>query len=440
MARKINLEKYHQYLNKIETIKHKGKIVQVIGLVMESQGPAVAIGDLCMVERSGDKEPLPVEVVGFKNNSALLMPLGDLSGVGPGSEVVAETRPLTVKVGEELIGRVLNGLGNPIDGKGPILTEKEYPIVNLPPDPLRRSRIKEILTLGVRALDGLLTCGKGQRIGIFSGSGIGKSLLLGMIARNTSANINVIALVGERGREVRDFIERDLQEKGLSRSVVIVATSDQPALIRLKAAQVAHAVAEYFRDEGQDVLFMMDSITRLCFAQREVGLAIGEPPTTKGYTPSVYAMLPRLLERSGTSDKGSITGLYTVLVEADDMGDPVADQVRSILDGHIVLSRELATQGHYPAIDVLQSVSRVMLDIVSPEHLNLANRLKEILAIYRDAQDLINIGAYVAGSNPKIDYARSMIDEVNRFLRQDINEFADFSDTLNRLQSLFKEK
>jgi flagellum-specific ATP synthase len=367
------------------------------------------------------------------------MPLGDMEGISPGDEVIATSKPLSVKVGEELVGRILDGLGRPIDGKGEILTAEEYPLKNDPPDPLKRKRIKEVISLGIKSIDGILTCGKGQRMGIFAGSGVGKSLLLGMIARNTSADVSVIALIGERGREVRDFIERDLGEEGLKRSVVVVATSDQPPLVRLKASQVAHAIAEYFRDKGKDIVLMMDSVTRLCFAQREVGLAIGEPPATKGYTPSVYAMLPKLLERSGASDVGSITGLYTVLVEADDMNEPVADQVRSILDGHIVLSRELAVQNHYPAVDVLQSVSRVMIDIVPPEHLKIANKVRDILATYKEAQDLINIGAYVPGSNPKIDYARSVVDRINNFLKQDLFEKFEFSETQKFLFSLFEQ-
>lgn len=437
MAEPVNLSKYAQLVKSAESIKTVGRVTQVVGLVIESEGPPVAVGDTCVVLRKR-REPLRVEAVGFKEKKVLLMPLGDMEGVSPGCEVFAEQKPMAVRVGAELKGRVLDGLGMMLDDKGPVFSGIEYPIQSLPPDPLKRKRIHSVLSLGVRSIDGLLTCGKGQRLGIFSGSGVGKSLLLGMIARNTSADVNVIALVGERGREVRDFIERDLGDEGLSRSVVVVATSDQPALVRVKAALVAHAVAEYFRNEGLDVLLMMDSVTRFCFAQREVGLAVGEPPATKGYTPSVYAILPRLLERSGNSEHGSITGLYTVLVEGDDMSDPVADQVRSILDGHIVLSRELAERGHYPAVDVLASISRVMIDIVPREQMNAASKLRETLAVYKDAQDLINIGAYADGSNPKIDYAKSMVDRINTFLKQDIDEKVSYDKTCGVLKGMFQ--
>lgn len=437
MAEPINLAKYVHLVKSAESIKTVGRVTQVVGLVIESEGPPVAVGDTCVVFRKR-REPLRVEAVGFKEKKVLLMPLGDMEGVSPGCEVLAEQRPMSVRVGKELKGRVLNGLGVPLDDKGHVFSGTEYSIQSMPPDPLKRKRITSVLTLGVRSMDGLLTCGKGQRLGIFSGSGVGKSMLLGMIARNTTADVNVIALVGERGREVRDFIERDLGEEGIRRSVVVVATSDQPALVRVKAALVAHAVAEYFRDEGLDVLLMMDSVTRFCFAQREVGLAVGEPPATKGYTPSVYAILPRLLERSGNSEHGSITGLYTVLVEGDDMSDPVADQVRSILDGHIVLSRELAERGHYPAVDVLASISRVMIDIVPREQVHAAAKLRETLAVYKDAQDLINIGAYADGSNPKIDFAKSMVDKINAFLRQDIDEKAPLEQTCAVLKSMFQ--
>ena len=434
----LDLSKYYKIIDRLDTIKIQGKVAQVVGLVIESIGPSSACGDLCCINTNSGKV-LPVEVVGFRDDRTLLMPLGDMSGISPGDTVITANKPLSVKVGDELIGRVLDGLGETIDGKGPIITPIEYPLIASPPDPLLRKRISSVLQLGIKSIDALLTCGKGQRIGIFSGSGIGKSLLLGMIARNTSADINVIALVGERGREVRDFIERDLGEEGVKRSVVIVSTSDKPALVRLKAAYTAHAIAEYFRDKGMDVILMMDSVTRLCFAQREVGLSIGEPPATKGYTPSVYAMLPKLLERSGTSDKGSITGLYYVLVEADDMLEPVADQVRSILDGHIVLSRELANIGHYPAVDILQSISRVMIDIVPQEQIKLTNRVKEVLAVHKDSQDLVNIGAYVSGSNPKIDYALKKLPEINSFLRQDIFEKVSYKESVDKLEFIFSK-
>lgn len=378
-------------------------------------------------------------MVGFKENKILLMPLGELEGIGPGCEVVACGQSFSVGVSPDLLGRVLDGLGNPIDGLGPITYEKEYSVNNSPPNPLQRKRITEPLSFGVRAIDGILTCGKGQRVGIFSGSGIGKSTLLGMIARNTSADVNVIALVGERGREVREFLEKDLGEEGLRRSVVIVATSDQPALVRIKGAMVATTIAEYFRDQGQDVMLMMDSVTRFAMAQREVGLAVGEPPATRGYTPSVFALLPKLLERSGTSMKGTITGLYSVLVDGDDHNEPIADAVRGILDGHIVLSRDLAMQNHYPAIDVMASISRVMNDIVSAEQLDAAGIIKNILATYRDAKDLIDVGAYAKGSNPKIDYAISMIDKVNNYLRQGIDECFNYAQSAEQLKELVLE-
>jgi len=345
---------------------------------------------------------------------------------------------MKVRVGPKLLGRVLDGLGRPIDDLGPLDAEDEMLVTRTPPPAMNRQRIRQPLTFGVRAIDGLLTCGKGQRIGIFAGSGVGKSTLLGMIARNTEADVNVIALIGERGREVRDFLEKDLGDEGLEKSVVVVATSDQNAVVRLKGAMIATTIAEYFRDQGKDVMLMMDSVTRVAWAQREIGLAVGEPPTTRGYTPSVFALLPKLLERSGTSARGSITGLYTVLVEGDDMNEPVADAVRSILDGHIVLSRELAHRNHYPAIDVLGSVSRLMPDIASEEHLDAAGRLRDLLATYKSAEDLINIGAYVDGSNAKIDEAKSMIGAINGFLKQDVFEKVTFQDTLTKLQHLFE--
>jgi len=387
-----------------------GRVTQVIGLIIEAQGPAVNLGELCYIHSKEGGQPLKAEVVGFKDDRILLMPLGEMRGIGPGCEVVASGHSLTVHVGEQLLGKVLDGLGNSLDGSSSFSLMNEYPVNSMPPNPLTRKRINEYLEVGVKAIDGILTCGKGQRIGIMAGSGVGKSTLLGMIARNTKADINVIALIGERGREVRDFIERDLGEEGLKRSVVVVATSDQPALIRVKGAMVATAVAEYFRDQGKDVMLMMDSVTRFAMAQREIGLAIGEPPTTRGYTPSVFAILPKLLERSGTSEKGTITALYTVLVEGDDMNEPVTDAVRGILDGHIVLSRQLASQNHYPAIDILSSVSRVMIEIVDKEHREAASSLRNILATYKEAEDLVNIGAYVAGSNPRIDYALNKIE------------------------------
>lgn len=433
----INLARYRQYLGKIDSIRLNGRVTQVIGLIIEAQGPAVNLEELCYIYSKGGGLPLKAEVVGFRDDRILLMPLGEMRGIGPGCEVVASGQSLTIQVGEELLGKALDGLGNSLDGASNFFLGKEYPVNNMPPNPLTRKRINQPLEVGVKAIDGVLTCGKGQRVGIMAGSGVGKSTLLGMIARNTKADINVIALIGERGREVRDFIERDLGEEGLKRSVVVVATSDQPALIRVKGALVATAIAEYFRDQGKDVMLMMDSVTRFAMAQREIGLAIGEPPTTRGYTPSVFAILPKLLERSGTANKGSITALYTVLVEGDDMNEPITDAVRGILDGHIVLSRQLASQNHYPAIDILSSISRVMIEIVSNQHREAANDLRNILATYREAEDLINIGAYVAGSNPRIDYALSKIDSAREFLKQDVYEKLDYQQTVENLLSLF---
>ncbi|MBO9540982.1 flagellar protein export ATPase FliI [bacterium] len=421
-----------------DPIRVEGKVAQVIGLVIESFGPQASLGELCRISLGSNRPPLMAEVVGFKDDRVLLMPLGPMEGVKPGSPVAATGETLGVRVGPHLLGRVLDGLGNPIDGKGPLLATHRAPLEAPPPNPLTRQRIHKPLPLGVRAMDGLLTCGEGQRIGIFAGSGVGKSTLLGMIARSAQADLNVIALIGERGREVREFLERDLGPEGLARSVVVVATSDQPALQRLKGAFVATAIAEYFRDQGANVIMMMDSVTRFAMAQREVGLAVGEPPATKGYTPSVFALLPRLLERSGTSDVGAITALYTVLVEGDDTNEPIADTVRGILDGHVILSRDLAAQNHYPAIDVLSSVSRVMTEIVPTEHLRAAGGLRETLATYREARDLINIGAYAAGSNPAIDQAIARIDAVNFFLRQGVNEPMAMDETVGALQSLFE--
>lgn len=433
----MDVSKFLGALRTCDPLRVSGRVIQVIGLVIESMGPPAHVGEICRIYTRSQKTPIPAEVVGFREGKTLLMVLGDKNGIEPGSEVVASGREAMAPVGEGLLGRVIDGLGKPIDGGKPFHVEGEYPLFNRPPNPLERARIAEPLALGVRAVDAAITCGKGQRLGIFSGSGVGKSTLLGMFARNTSADANVIALIGERGREVREFIEKDLGPEGLRRSVVVVATSDQAGLVRLKGALVATAIAEYFRDTGRDVLLMMDSLTRLAMAQREVGLAAGEPPTTRGYTPSVFSLMPRILERAGNASRGSITGLYAVLVESDDMNEPVADAARSILDGHIVLSRELATMNHYPAVDVLSSVSRVMTDVVEEPHVRAAARLREVLSIYREASDLINIGAYVRGSNPRIDWAVSMIDEVNAFLKQGIAEKADFGETVRRLRHLF---
>lgn len=431
----FNASRYLKAMEGLDTIQLRGKITQIIGLVVESEGPSVNLGELCYICSRQKNEQVMAEVVGFRQNRVLLMPIGELQGIGPGCDVISAQRVLSVRVGEQLLGRVLDGLGNPIDGKGPI-EGIEYPLFNLPPAPLARQRIQNILPVGVRAIDSLLTLGRGQRVGIMAGSGVGKSTLLGMIARNTEADINIIALIGERGREVREFIERDLGDEGLKRSVVIVATSDQPALLRIKGALTATAIAEYFRDRGQDVMLMMDSVTRFAMAQREVGLTIGEPPATRGYTPSVFALLPKLLERSGTGEHGTITGIYTVLVEGDDMNEPIADTVRSILDGHIVLSRRLAAQNHYPAIDVLPSVSRTMLDIVSKSHWNCSQKLRNALSTYREAEDLINIGAYAPGSNAAIDAAIQLIDPINAFLRQNVDENSMFTDTISNLEHI----
>lgn len=436
MSRIFDPGKYLSAIYAADTMKLNGKITQIVGLVIESQGPNVTLGELCYIYPRSQGEPIPAEVVGFRENRVLLMPVGEMQGIGPGCEVVSAHKTLKVSVGRQLLGRVLDGLGNPIDGKGPIISNTHYALTTAPPPPLTRRRITKKLSVGVRAIDSLLTLGRGQRVGIMAGSGVGKSTLLGMIARNTEADISVIALIGERGREVREFIERDLGEEGLKRAVVVVATSDQPALVRLKGAMTATAIAEFFRDQGMDVMLMMDSVTRFAMAQREVGLTVGEPPATRGYTPSVFAMLPKLLERSGTGDRGSITGIYTVLVDGDDMNEPIADAVRSILDGHIVLTRNLAAQNHYPAIDVLASVSRVMLEITEKEHVQSAQRLRTLLATYREAEDLINIGAYVQGSNGNIDKAIAVIDEIKKFLQQDVNENTPVAETVERLKIL----
>ena len=399
-----------------------GRVVQLIGLVVESEGPLAAMGEVCHIQSARHGGTTLAEVVGFRNHHLLLMPLGEIHGIHPGSEVIATGAPLRVAVGSALKGRVIDGLGNPIDGLGQIAAEHTVGLKLSPPHPLKRQRIADVFQTGIKAIDTFTPCGRGQRLGIFSGSGVGKSTLLGMMASQAEADVNVIALIGERGREVREFLERDLDEQGRKKSVVIVATSNEPALNRVKGAFLAMAIAEYFRDRRQNVLMMMDSVTRFAMAQREIGLAVGEPPTTRGYTPSVFSLLPQLLERAGTSEHGSITGLFTVLVEADDMNDPIADATRSILDGHIVLTRELATQNHYPAIDVLESVSRLNRDLLKPEQLNLAVAAREHLAIYRKNQDLINIGAYPAGSNAVIDQSIRLHEPLNRFLRQDINE------------------
>lgn len=430
----ITLEKYHRLLDGRQFIRYKGRVTKVVGLTIESEGPETHVGALCTISSRSGKSVL-AEVVGFRERQVILMPIGDMAGIGPGNPVVACDKDLSVGVGPGLLGRVLDGLGRPMDGKGSIDYTQHYPVNNMPPNPMTRPRIQQILPLGVKCVDGLLTVGKGQRMGIFAGSGVGKSTLMGMIARNTKADINVIALIGERGREVRDFLERDLKEEGLKRSVVVIATSDQPALIRLKGALVATAIAEYYRDQGKDVLLLMDSLTRFSMAQREIGLAVGEPPVTRGYTPSVFALMPKLLERTGTSERGSITGLYSVLVDGDDMNEPITDTARGILDGHIALSRSLAQRNHYPAVDVLASVSRVMSDIVGDEHKKSANDLRKALAVYRDAEDLINVGAYVKGSNPGIDKAVALNQGINAFLTQETFDRFSFLETVDMLKA-----
>ncbi|CDE69124.1 putative uncharacterized protein [Clostridium sp. CAG:277] len=434
----IDLSKYKILLNQSYE-KKLGKVAKVVGLTVESIGPAAKLNDLCHIITQDKDQVINAEVVGFRDDRVLLMPYDQTVGVGLGSRVENTGAPLKVMVGDELLGKVLDGLGNPIDGSE-IHCSCGYSVQAQPPDPLTRELIDTVLPLGVKAVDGLITVGKGQRIGIFAGSGVGKSTLMGMFARNTKADINVIALIGERGREVREFIERDLGPEGMKRSVVVVATSDKPALIRKKAAMTATAVAEYFRDQGRDVLLMMDSLTRFSMAQREIGLASGEPPVSRGYPPSVYGEMPQLLERAGRSDKGSITGLYTVLVDGDDFNEPIADTARSILDGHIVLDRKIAQKNHYPAIDVLQSISRVMSSIVDSQHKKAAGQLKNVLATYAEAEDLVNIGAYKAGSNPSIDYALSKIDAVNEFLQQDVYEKLSFEESIQRLEELFPEE
>jgi len=405
-------------------------------VIVESVGPSSRVGEVCHIQTGRQRPPMLAEVVGFRDNRVLLMPLGGMSEIAHGSEVVATGRPLTVRVDESLLGRVLDGLGRPLDGGPLVVGGAELSVQQAPPHPLRRQRIREPLPLGVRAIDAFLTCGKGQRIGIFSGSGVGKSTLLGMIARNSTADVNVIGLVGERGREVREFIEGCLGPEGMQRSVVVVATSDQPAIQRLKAAFVTTTIAEHFRDQGRHVLLTMDSVTRIAWAQREIGLAIGEPPTTRGYTPSVFAALPQLLERSGAGERGTITGLYTILVEGDDLNEPVADTVRGILDGHIVLTRELAERGQYPAVDVLASVSRLMPQVASAEQRRASAALRRLVATYRSAEDLINIGAYRDGSNPDIDRAKAMIGPIREFLAQGAEEHCTWGDTMERLVGL----
>lgn len=427
-------------LDQIDPVVVAGRVVQAIGIVIEGSGPMATVGELCEISREDGGEPIAAEVVGFRGDRVLLMPLGEMQGIGPGSLITMTGRVASVPVGRNLLGRVLDGLGRPLDEKGDITSAVRYPLHAGAPNPLKRARIREPLDLGIRAINGFLTCGRGQKMGIFSGAGVGKSVLLGMISRYTKADVNVIALVGERGREVKEFLERDLGEAALQRSVVVVATSDQAPLVRLRAALVATTIAEYFRDAGQQVLLLMDSLTRLAYSQREIGLAIGEPPATKGYTPSVFTMLPKILERVGTGPgPGAITGLYTVLVDGDDLTDPIADAVRSILDGHIVLSRALAARNHFPAIDLLQSTSRVMRDIVGREHQAAAGTVMELIARYRQSEDLILLGAYKQGMNGALDRAVQLQDAINGYLRQDIDQPSPLVPSVQGLVTLAKQ-
>lgn len=434
---KLDLEKYDHLVDSVHLTKDSGKVTEVTGLLIKGYLPGASMGSICQIIPANQEKPFFAEVVGFKDRSVLMMALTEMRGVALGSRIVLSRQVATVKVGNELLGRVLDGLGRSIDDKPELENLREAPLYSEVRNPLKRRPIKEPLDLGIRAINGSLTVGQGQRVGIMAGSGVGKSVLLGMMARYTKADVNVIALVGERGRELREFIEQDLGPEGLKRSVIVVATSDQSPLLRMRAAFVATAIAEHFSSVGKNVLFMMDSCTRFAMAQREIGLSVGEPPATRGYTPSVFATLPKLLERAGSfENEGSITGLYTVLVEGDDMEDPIGDSVRSIVDGHIVLNRKLAQKGHFPAIDILQSNSRVMRAVVTPEHVKLAQKLREYLAIYRDAEDLINIGAYKPGSNPKIDKSIKIIDGMNDFLRQRVEDPSDMTLTMRMLQNL----
>jgi len=431
--------KYHRIIESINPVSTYGKVSDIVGLLVEGHDCGSSIGEMCRIYVNGGNDSIAAEVVGFRNGKVLMMPIENIQGIGPGSKIFPMGKKADVKVGSGLLGRVIDGLGMPIDDKGAVEYDDEYPIYAEVINPMKRGRIREPIDLGVKAINGLLTCGKGQRMGIFAGSGVGKSVLLGMMARHTKADVNVIGLVGERGREVREFIENNLGEEGLKRSVVVVATPDAHPLIRMRAAYVATTVSEYFRDQGMDVLLMVDSLTRFAMAQREVGLFLGEPPTTKGYTPSVFSLIPKLIERTGNIEAGgSITGLYTVLVEGDDFNEPVSDSARSILDGHIALTRELASNNHYPAIDILQSISRPMIDVVDDDHRRKAGNVANTLATYRKAEDLINIGAYAEGSSSKIDFAIQMIDKINAFLQQDVNESVSFERTKEQLLSLLE--
>jgi flagellum-specific ATP synthase len=436
---KIDFNKYKEALKSCRPIKMEGKIVKVAGIVAEADGPGMSIGSLCSI-KNRDGQNMAAEVIGFNDKSVIVMPFGEMRGIEPGSRIVDINKQPTVKVGESYLNRVVDGLGTPIDGKGAIHADVDYPIYGKVVNPLKREIIHEVIDVGISSINAMHTLGKGQRIAIMAGSGVGKSVLMGMIARYTVADVIVIALIGERGREVREFIERNLGEKGLKKSVVVVATSDSPALARIRGAHLATTIAEYFRDKSLDVVLIMDSITRFAMSLREVGLAAGEPPSAKGYTPSVFIQIPKLLERTGNLEKkGSITGIYTVLVEGDDMNEPIADTVRSIVDGHIILSRDLAHKGHYPAVDVLSSISRVMSDIIERDHLDMARKLVRVLATYREVEDLINIGAYVDGSDPNIDFAKKMIRKINSFLQQDIHQNISFKDSISGLKKALTE-
>ena len=436
----VDFEFLRSRVEKEKLFRYTGQVTSLTGLIIEGDGPPVSVGDLCRIDNPQTKTSITCETVGFRDQRILLMPLGELQGIAPGNRIFSLRQPAAIPVGEALLGRVIDGLGDPLDNLGELNCPKRIPLYRDPINPFLRRRIVSPIDLGIRSVNGLLTCGKGQRMGIMAGSGVGKSVLLGMMARYTRADINVIALIGERGREVREFIERDLGPEGLKRSIVVVATSDQPPLVRRRGAFLATAIAEYFRDLGRDVLLMMDSLTRFAMAQREIGLAIGEPPTSKGYTPSVFSLLPKLLERSGRdAGDGSITGLYTVLVEGDDLTEPIADAARSILDGHIVLSRRLADRNIFPAIDPLSSKSRVMIDVVRREQIQNAGELLNLMAAYQEAEDLINIGAYVDGSNPRIDRAITLHEKILNYLRQEIDQPASFADSVTILEKLLQQ-
>jgi flagellum-specific ATP synthase len=435
----IDLAPYISAVAESDPVKTYGRVAEITGIIVKATGVRATIGESCRIYAEDDAS-LDADIVGFRDGKVMLMAIGDLAGIRLGSRVLPLGKKVAIKVSPFLRGRVINGSGEPLDGKGPI-AGVNYPLLRQTPHPLKRRRITEPLDLGIRAINGLLTCGKGQRIGIFSGPGVGKSVLLGMVAKYTEASVNVIAMVGERGREVREFIEKDLGKEGIEKSVVVVSTSEQPPLAKVRAALAATAIAEYFRERGENVLLLMDSLTRVAQAQREIGLAIGEPPTAKGYTPSVFALLPKLLERVGTSEgSGSITGIYTVLVEGDDPADPVADSAKAVLDGHIILSRDLAMESHYPSIDILRSISRLMPDIASPEHKEYASKFVEVLATYKRFEDMINLGAYKEGTNPKVDYAIKMIDTMKTYLRQGMTEKRDLGDALQGLYLLFDEQ